>query len=497
MAGLMSGLTLGLMSLDMVELEVLKRSGSPDERIWADRIMPVVKHHHLLLVTLLLCNALASEALPLFIDRLADPVTAIVLSVSVVLVFGEIIPQAICSRYGLQVGAYSAGFVQVLMFLCSPIAWPISKLIDTVLGDEHSALFRRSQLKALVDIHSADAGFGGSLNADEIHIIRGALDLTHKTAVSSMTPLDKTLMLSTDDVLDERVIQSLLVSGHSRVPVFRGGNRRDILGLLLVKELVLVNPLDHLPVGALRLRELPRLEGETPMYDLLRLFETGKSHMVLLTAVPEPVGSRAAHVGRRTGSMMMQTAISRRHGLYDAYEDSAPSEPQPVGIITIEDVIEELLQEEIIDETDQYVDNLQAVRVIGSAPASSLPPRLKQALTAGMFTPRVGRLGSLRQPVGGPGMSGRYPGLGASSDGLRESAAAPDDPTQPSPHGSFANKAADDSSLVDGPQAHWTSHGLLHGALTHGSTPSLQEDSDLAPSDAEVVEKMCKDLLED
>lgn len=77
--------------------------------------------------------------------------------------------------------------------------------------------------------------------------------------------------------------------------------RRDILGLLLVKELVLVNPLDHLPVGALRLRELPRLEGETPMYDLLRLFETGKSHMVLLTAVPEPVGSRAAHVGRRTG----------------------------------------------------------------------------------------------------------------------------------------------------------------------------------------------------
>lgn len=62
-----------------------------------------------------------------------------------------------------------------------------------------------------------------------------------------------------------------------------------------------MNPLDHLPVGALRLRELPRLEGETPMYDLLRLFETGKSHMVLLTALPEQVGSKAAHAGRRIG----------------------------------------------------------------------------------------------------------------------------------------------------------------------------------------------------
>ena len=53
------------------------------------------------------------------------------------------------------------------------------------------ALFRRAQLKALVDIHSSSAGFGGTLSEDEIHVIRGALDLTHKTAEMSMTPLDK------------------------------------------------------------------------------------------------------------------------------------------------------------------------------------------------------------------------------------------------------------------------------------------------------------------
>jgi metal transporter CNNM len=34
------------------------------------------------------------------------------------------------------------------------------------------ALFRRAELKALVDVHGSMAGFGGTLNEDEIHVIR-------------------------------------------------------------------------------------------------------------------------------------------------------------------------------------------------------------------------------------------------------------------------------------------------------------------------------------
>ena len=57
--------------------QVLRRSGTPLERRQAARILPLVEGQHFLLVTLLLCNAVAMEALPLFLDRLADPVTAI------------------------------------------------------------------------------------------------------------------------------------------------------------------------------------------------------------------------------------------------------------------------------------------------------------------------------------------------------------------------------------------------------------------------------------
>ena len=53
------------------------------------------------------------------------------------------------------------------------------------------ALFRRAQLKALVDIHGSTEGMGGYLNEEEVNVIRGALDLTGKQAMVAMTPLEK------------------------------------------------------------------------------------------------------------------------------------------------------------------------------------------------------------------------------------------------------------------------------------------------------------------
>ncbi|KAG0472658.1 hypothetical protein HPP92_014515 [Vanilla planifolia] len=41
----------------------------------------------------------------------------------------EIIPQAVCSRYGLKVGARTAGIVRVLLIIFFPVAYPISKRI--------------------------------------------------------------------------------------------------------------------------------------------------------------------------------------------------------------------------------------------------------------------------------------------------------------------------------------------------------------------------------
>eukprot|EP01026_Neomeris_dumetosa_P066555 TRINITY_DN6451_c0_g2_i1.p1 TRINITY_DN6451_c0_g2~~TRINITY_DN6451_c0_g2_i1.p1 ORF type:complete len:351 (-),score=32.29 TRINITY_DN6451_c0_g2_i1:342-1394(-) len=323
-AGLMSGLTLGLMSFDTVDLEILIRAGNSREKKQAKRVASVIKHQHWLLVTLLVCNAGAMEALPLFIDRLVNPVVAIMLSVTVVLIFGEIVPQAVCHRYGLAIGAYSVPMVWMLMVVSSPVSWTLGKVLDWILGPHHTALFKRGQLRELVDMHSQTGGFGGVLTDQESSVMLGALDLSRKVAYHGMTPLKNLFMLSSDTQLTESVLQMILNSGHSRIPVYAGEDRTSILGVLLIKELVLCNQKKY--VRDLKIRSLPRLSKNTPMYDLLRLFQTGRSHMVLLT------------------------------------EDQSDSS-MPVGIITIEDVLEELLQQEILDETDQFVDNLHTVRV--------------------------------------------------------------------------------------------------------------------------------------
>jgi len=90
-AGLMSGLTIGLASIDRLTLEI-DSMGNPEKQRLTKRIFPVIDQHHWMLVTLLLCNAAAMESLPIFLDRMVTPTQAIIASVTLVLIFGEVIP---------------------------------------------------------------------------------------------------------------------------------------------------------------------------------------------------------------------------------------------------------------------------------------------------------------------------------------------------------------------------------------------------------------------
>ncbi|PKU83929.1 DUF21 domain-containing protein [Dendrobium catenatum] len=231
-AGLMSGLTLGLMSLSLVDLEVIAKAGKPEDRKNAMKILPVVKNQHLLLCTLLIGNSLAMEALPIFLNSLVPAWGAILLSVTLILAFGEIIPQSVCSRYGLSVGARTAWIVRVLLLVFFPITYPISKVLDWILGKGHYALLRRAELKTLVDMHGNEAGKGGELTHDETTIITGALDLTQKTAKDAMTPISDTFSLDINAKLDMQTMSLILTKGHSRVPIY-SGNPTNIIGLIL------------------------------------------------------------------------------------------------------------------------------------------------------------------------------------------------------------------------------------------------------------------------
>nr|GEW29296.1 DUF21 domain-containing protein At2g14520-like [Tanacetum cinerariifolium] len=397
-AGLMSGLTLGLMSLSLVDLEVLLKSGTPKDRKYAAKILPVVKKQHLLLCTLLICNAAAMEALPIFLDGLVTAWGAILISVTLILLFGEIIPQSVCTRYGLAIGAYVAPFVRVLVWVCFPVAYPISKLLDYLLGHEHVALFRRAELKTLVNMHGNEAGKGGELTHDETTIIAGALELTEKTASDAMTPISDTFSVDINAILDRNLMNLILEKGHSRVPIYYE-QPTNIIGLVLVKNLLTIHPEDEVPVKSVTIRKIPKVPENLPLYDILNEFQKGHSHMAVVvrqcnktTKSPVSDGMKEVRVdvdvdgkGSRENSLKSKRSLqkwksipngnnSNREGSFrsrkrdtDMYSDileingqplpKVPEEEEAVGIITMEDVIEELLQEEIFDETDHQFED--------------------------------------------------------------------------------------------------------------------------------------------
>ncbi|KAK4746259.1 hypothetical protein SAY87_012571 [Trapa incisa] len=421
-AGLMAGLTLGLMSLGLVDLEVLMKSGRLKERIYAAKIFPVVKNQHLLLCTLLVGNSLAMEALPIFLDKLVPPWAAILVSVTLILMFGEILPQAVCTRYGLKVGAMMAPFVRVLLVLFFPVTYPISKVLDWMLGRGHAVLLRRAELKTFVDFHGNEAGKGGDLTHDETTIIAGALELTEKTAKDAMTPISKAFSLDLDSPLTLDTLNAIITMGHSRVPVYTG-YPENIIGLILVKNLLAVDPESAVPLRRMMIRKIPRVSEDMPLYDILNEFQKGHSHIAVVykdlnsnkesgmenievemlklkgsgkklrgmldkkeVTSASSVKDNGSKSDLKESGLTMEKAdgepitrksppatpaFKKRHRgcsfcILDVENGPLPEFPpneKVVGVITMEDVIEELLQEEILDETDEYVNIHNRIKV--------------------------------------------------------------------------------------------------------------------------------------
>jgi metal transporter CNNM len=232
-------------------------------------------------------------------------------------IFGEVIPQSICVRYGMQIGAFMSPCVLVLMYILAPIAWPTAKLLDWLLGEDHGTVYKKSGLKTLVTLHKTlGTSPSDRLNQDEVTIISSVLDLKDKPVGDIMTPMEDVFTMSADTVLDEQTMDAILSAGYSRIPIHEPGNKNNFIGMLLVKILITYDPEDCKKVGEFALATLPETRPETSCLDIVNFFQEGKSHMVLVSEFP----------GEDFGAM---------------------------GVVTLEDVIEELIGESVYQPFDE------------------------------------------------------------------------------------------------------------------------------------------------
>ncbi|KAJ3580624.1 hypothetical protein NHX12_034322 [Muraenolepis orangiensis] len=330
LSGMFSGLNLGLMALDPMELRIVQSCGTEKEKKYARKIEPIRRKGNYLLCSLLLGNVLVNTTLTILLDDLiGSGIGAVVASTSGIVIFGEIVPQALCSRHGLAVGANTIMVTKLFMLLTFPLSWPISKLLDCVLGQEIGTVYNREKLVEMLRVTEPY----NDLVKEELNMIQGALELRTKTVENVMTPLSNCFMMQGDAVLDFNTMSEVMESGYTRIPVFED-ERSNIVDVLYVKDLAFVDPDDCTTLKTITKfynHPVHFVFHDTKLDSMLEEFKKGKSHLAIVQKV-------------------------NNEGEGDPFYEV-------LGLVTLEDVIEEIIKSEILDESDLYTDNLNRKKV--------------------------------------------------------------------------------------------------------------------------------------
>ena len=156
----------------------------------------------------------------------------------------------------------------------------------------------------------------------------GALTYAKKTVKDVMTHKKDVFMLPVTQTLDFNTISLIFQRGFSRIPIYEN-TQDNVVGILFTKDLILLDPEDNVSIRSVIhffSRSVMKVRTENTLSQVLGLFKSGRCHLAIVVDAA-------------------QSKVSDMHDPIFVV----------VGIITIEDIIEDILQTEISDETDEYV----------------------------------------------------------------------------------------------------------------------------------------------
>jgi putative hemolysin len=231
----------------------------------------------------------------------------------IIFLFGEVLPKTIAVAHSETLATLVARPVDFFARLISPLRWIIKKLVDAVLylvgaaQGKNETLFYEKEFKDLVDAGHRE----GVLKKEEYAIIHKILKFNDTLVSSIMTPRSKMFILP-DDLPIDQAIARVKEQHFSRVPVY-SRSKNAFVGVLNAKDLIAIAARGDRAGTALA--DIIRPPYFTPsdkrIQVLLKEFQSGKIHLALVI-------------------------------------DKAG---QCIGLVTIEDMLEELFGE-IYDEFD-------------------------------------------------------------------------------------------------------------------------------------------------
>ena len=323
-------------SLNQIRLKSRAEEGDAS----AARVLAMAEKYDKLLSTILIGNNIvnigaASIATVLFTRWLGEErgatISTIVLTI-VVLVFGEVTPKSLAKEMPETVATAVSPFLNLLMALFTPLTWLFSqwkRLLGHFIHNKEEDTITEGELMTMV----SEAENDGELTDRESQLIRSAIEFDDVEVEEILTPRVDVVAVE-DDIPLEELAQTFAESGYSRLPVYHD-TIDNIIGVVHEKDFYLA-----------------RLKRETTMEDLVKptLYTTGSTQI----------------------SQLLRTLREQHHHMAVVVDEYGGTE----GIITLEDILEELVGE-IWDEHDEVTEDFHKQSdgiwiVLGSASVDDL-----------------------------------------------------------------------------------------------------------------------------
>lgn len=318
MSGYFSATETAFSSLNRIRVKNMAEKG--DSR--AELVLRMSENYDSLLSTILIGNnivniACASMATLLFAKWLGNdvgPSVSTAVTTVVVLIFGEVSPKSIAKESPEAFAKFSAPFLHVLMILLTPFNFLFrqwKKLLSRIFHSSDSQTLTEEELLTIVD----EAEQEGGIDTQEGSLIRNAIEFTETQAIDVLTPRIDLTAVSVDDSKDD-IAAVFAETGYSRIPVYRD-SIDHIIGILYQKDFH--NYVYHTDKDiSTIIRPAIYVTENKLIGELLQDLQKNKSH---LAVVMDEFGGT-------------------------------------VGIVTMEDILEELVGE-IWDEHDEVVEEIR------------------------------------------------------------------------------------------------------------------------------------------
>ena len=338
MSGYFSATETAFNSLNMTKVKIAAEKG--DKR--AELIIRLLDDYNRLLTTILVGNnivniALSSMATVLFIELLGGEIGATVSTAVitvVVLIFGEITPKSIAKENPESFARFSAPIINFLAVILTPINYLFSlwkKLVSLVVKSNEEEVVTEEELLSMVD----EGEQSGTIGEQESELIRNAMELNENDCADIATPRVDIEAVG-QDWTKEEVAEVFVETGYSRLPVYVD-SIDNIIGIIHRTDFY--NNYEMENMADTMLTKPVFVPTTMKIGALLKLLQKNKCHMAVVT---------------------------------DEYGGT-------YGIVTMEDILEELVGE-IWDEHDEVEEDISENKGVYTVSGSMDPEELFEEL---------------------------------------------------------------------------------------------------------------------